>query len=55
MNIMYKRMPKVLTKEDHTFMEHILYEAIFVPEGEDPPAKSIIYDAYLYSYIADWG
>lgn len=36
-------------------LEDFLYEAIFIPEGVEPPAKEIIYQPELQVYISDFG
>ena len=36
-------------------MDDFLYEAIFVPEGVDPPSKSIITAPELQIYVKDFG
>ena len=37
------------------FLSEMLYEAIFVPEGQDPLPKEVIRDASLAKYIEHWG
>jgi ribosomal protein S18 acetylase RimI-like enzyme len=36
-------------------LEDFLYEAIFIPEGVEPPAKEIIHQPELQVYISDFG
>lgn len=36
-------------------LEDFLYEAIFIPEGVEPPAKEIIHQQELQVYISDFG
>lgn len=36
-------------------LEDFLYEAIFIPEGVEPPAKEIIRQPELQVYISDFG
>ncbi len=36
-------------------MEEFLYQAIFVSEGEEPPAREIIYLSGIYVYIDGFG
>ena len=36
-------------------LEDFLYEALFVPEGVEPPAKEIIHQPDLQVYISDFG
>ena len=44
----------ILEGED-SLLEDFLYEAIFVPEGESAPPKSIINQPELQIYITDFG
>lgn len=37
------------------YLQEMLYEAIFVSEGDDPPPKSIIYRPELKKYYENWG
>jgi [ribosomal protein S18]-alanine N-acetyltransferase len=39
---------------DYPFLREMLYEAIFVPEGEEPFPKSIIDLPEIAKYIDDW-
>ncbi|MBE6765447.1 MAG: GNAT family N-acetyltransferase [Ruminococcaceae bacterium] len=40
---------------EYHFLGDFLYEAIFIPEGVEPPDKSIINQPDLQVYIADFG
>jgi GNAT superfamily N-acetyltransferase len=40
--------------KDYPFMREMLYEAIFIPKGEDRPPFSIIDDSAIYKYISGW-
>lgn len=40
---------------DFPFLEHFLYEAIYIHEGDSIPDKSIIFYPELYCYIKDFG
>ncbi len=40
--------------KDYPFMREMLYEAIFIPEGENRPPFSIIDDPKIYKYISGW-
>ena len=44
-----------LEKSEYPVLRDFLYEAIFIPEGAEPPAKSIIDQPELSLYIADFG
>ncbi|WP_308415502.1 GNAT family N-acetyltransferase [Sporanaerobium hydrogeniformans] len=45
---------RLVDTEDQGFLEDILYEAIFVEEGEQVP-RDIVYKPEVYKYVADWG
>ncbi len=38
-----------------SFLEEMLFQAIFTPEGKTPPQKSIIFEPFLHHYIKDFG
>jgi ribosomal protein S18 acetylase RimI-like enzyme len=40
---------------DYPLLEEFLYQAIFVPEGIEPPAREIIYRPEIFVYIDDFG
>ncbi len=40
---------------DYALLEEFLYQAIFVPEGVEPPAREIIYLPEIYVYIDGFG
>ena len=43
-------------KDNETeFLSDMLYEAIYTPEGYEPPARDIIQDESLAKYIDHWG
>ncbi len=44
-----------IRKEEYGLLEDFLYEAIFVPEGEEAPPKSIIKKPELQVYLTDFG
>ena len=44
-----------LDKEEYPLLEGFLYEAIFIPEGVDPPPRDIIQLPELQVYIKDFG
>ena len=44
-----------LTKSEYPLLRDFLYEAIFIPEGVEPPEKSIIDQPELLLYIEDFG
>lgn len=44
-----------IKKEEYPLLEDYLYDAIFIPEGVQPPDKSIINNEDLQVYIQDFG
>ena len=44
-----------LTKKYQAFQREMLYQAVYVPEGADPPDKSILTDPSVAIYIQNWG
>lgn len=44
-----------MRKEDYCLLDDFLYEAIYIPEGVDPPPKSIIKCPQLQEYISAFG
>ena len=44
-----------LRVDETELLKDFLYEAIFIPEGVDPPDKSIIYQPELSLYYEDFG
>lgn len=44
-----------LQKQEYPLLDHFLYEAIFVPEGIEPPPKTIIKSPELQVYVAHFG
>ena len=44
-----------LKREETPVLEDFLYEAIFLPEGVEPPPRSILRDPALQVYITDFG
>ena len=48
------RIRKIRENEYH-LLEAFIYEAIFIPEGAEPPPKSIINQPDLQVYIKDFG
>lgn len=48
-------MIRAMTAEEYPLLNHFLYEAIFVPEGTEPPPKSIIEAPELQVYVERFG
>ncbi|MCR5121099.1 MAG: GNAT family N-acetyltransferase [Ruminococcus sp.] len=44
-----------LEKSEYPVLDDFLYEAIFVPEGAEPPPREIIYRPELRVYTEDFG
>lgn len=44
-----------IQKQEYPLLDHFLYEAIFVPEGIEPPPKTIIKSPELQVYVAHFG
>ena len=44
-----------IKKSEYPLLDNFLYEAIFVPEGMDAPAKSVMNTPELLVYISDFG
>lgn len=44
-----------MRKEEYSLLSDFLYEAIFVPDGMEPPPKSILNCPELQVYISDFG
>ncbi|MGY3777076.1 GNAT family N-acetyltransferase [Isobaculum melis] len=46
---------RVLRKTETDFLQEMLYEAIYVPIGDELPPRSILFNEDLYLYIKDFG
>ncbi len=44
-----------MQRTEYPLLENFLYEAIFIPNGVEPPSKSIIYRPELQVYISEFG
>ena len=44
-----------MLRTEYPLLECFLYEAIFIPNGVEPPSKSIIYRPELQVYISNFG
>ena len=44
-----------IKRKEYEILNDFLYEAIFVPAGEQPPEKSVIYLPELQVYVEDFG
>lgn len=44
-----------IIEDEYGLLEDFIYEAIFIPEGVEPPPRSIIYQPDLQVYIKNFG
>ncbi|MBP5605362.1 MAG: GNAT family N-acetyltransferase [Ruminiclostridium sp.] len=44
-----------MEKSEYPLLEDFIYEAVFIPDGVEPPPRSIIYNEDLQVYIRDFG
>ena len=44
-----------IQKQEYPLLDDFLYEAIFIPEGVEPPSKTIIRSPELQVYVAHFG
>lgn len=44
-----------IQKQEYPLLDHFLYEAIFIPEGVEPPPKTIITSPELQVYVERFG
>lgn len=44
-----------MRKEEHCLLSNFLYKAIYIPDGVEPPPKSIINSPELQEYIFEFG
>ncbi len=44
-----------IREDEYTLLNDFIYEAIFIPEGVEPPSKSIINQPDLQVYISNFG
>lgn len=44
-----------IQKQEYPLLHHFLYEAIFVPDGEQPPPRTILSAPELQVYVAGFG
>ncbi len=46
---------RLMRTSDHLCLPEFLYQGIFIPEGVEPPPRSIINDPQIFAYIKDFG
>jgi ribosomal-protein-alanine N-acetyltransferase len=51
MNLSYRE----IIKSDYEFLREILYDALFIPEDEKPPDKTVVDLPEISKYINKWG
>jgi ribosomal protein S18 acetylase RimI-like enzyme len=44
-----------LRKQDEPFLWEMLYQAVYVPPGENPPPREIVNQPELARYVQGWG
>jgi ribosomal protein S18 acetylase RimI-like enzyme len=44
-----------IAKKEYPLLEGFLYYAIFIPEGEKPPPREVIFEPEIYVYIKGFG
>jgi ribosomal protein S18 acetylase RimI-like enzyme len=44
-----------MQESDYVCLPESLYQAIFIPDGAEPPQRSIIHDPEVFVYIKDFG
>ncbi len=52
---MFGFLVRPLNKNDEPFLWEMLYQAIYVPEGQPLPPRSIIHQPELAKYVEHWG
>lgn len=46
---------RVAGREDESFLREMLYESLYVPEGEEPFSRDILEEPFMKKYVEDWG
>lgn len=46
---------RLLNTDDQPLLWEMLYHAIHVPEGQDPPGREIIHEPGIRMYVEGWG
>jgi ribosomal protein S18 acetylase RimI-like enzyme len=50
-----KNTVREITPADYLVLEDFLYHAVFVPPGQNPPPREIIFQPEVHIYIKDFG
>ena len=54
-SVRYPVCIREINVSDYPFLEDFLYNAIFIPPGEEMPQRNIIFEPEIYVYIKDFG
>jgi streptomycin 3"-adenylyltransferase len=46
---------KPITEQDVPFLWDMLYESLYVPEGQEPFSRDVIKEPFISKYVEDWG
>jgi ribosomal protein S18 acetylase RimI-like enzyme len=46
---------RVMLASDYEWLPEFIYQALYIPEGEEWPSREIIYDPNIFIYIRDFG
>lgn len=46
---------RVAGREDESFLREMLYESLYVPEGEKPFSRDILEEPFMKKYVENWG
>lgn len=46
---------RVAGREDEAFLRDMLYESLYVPEGEEPFSRDVLEEPFMKKYVEDWG
>ncbi|WP_211748632.1 GNAT family N-acetyltransferase [Paenibacillus sp. Marseille-Q4541] len=46
---------KPITEQDEPFLWDMLYESLYVREGEEPFSREVIKESFLSKYVENWG
>ena len=54
-NLVGKIQVREITKTEYPVLEDFLYNAIYIPDGEEWPPREIIFEPEIYVYVKDFG
>ena len=52
---MEKIQVREIARAEYPVLEDFLYNAIFIPKGEEYPSREIIFEPEIYVYVKDFG